>query len=133
MRKQLLTLVLLFVCSYSYADEFRTWRSTEIVGAGTVVEVATVAVILHDLTVTSGTAGYSSFQYFSSTDSLVRIDRSTSIVYNCETKADSYVIDDFLPGGFLYSTTGDVRIRVRWEYASGAPRGREKVGKKTAQ
>ena len=133
MRKQILTLALLFVCSYSYADEFRTWRSTEIIGAGTVMEVATVAVILHDLTITSGTAVYSSFQYFSSTDSLVRVDRTTSIVYNCETKADSYEFGDYLPGGFLYSTTGDVRIRVRWEYASGAPPGRGRVGKKTAQ
>ena len=122
MKKIILTLSLLFLAAinlhaYNTTDSYRTWRSTEISGAFTNFLVATGAIVLADITVTSGSILPATFRYFNSTGQSVHT--STSIFYDTDTTGDIFPLEEGLSNGFSFTTTGNSLIRVRWDWSKG--------------
>ena len=136
MKNVVFTIVLVLSCGYVHAREelkYNNWRSTEIVGAATNVLVATGTIYLKDIQITSGTVTTGTFQYFTATNTIVDVTRSSSIVYDVDSIEPTIPLDELLPGGFFYTTTGSVQIRVRWDWPYGAPSNQVSRGLKTTQ
>lgn len=116
-----------------FADEYKFWRSTEIVGAQTNVRVATGTIVLKRISVLAGVSG-SKFQYFTATGTISDITRSSSVEYNTSTTDAFWELDyEYLPGGFFYTNTGTSTVRITWDWTKGAPQGLNAVGYKVTQ
>ena len=107
------------------AEEYTEWRSTQIVSAGTNLVIATGAIYLYDITVTSAADG-STFRFFNST--AAPIVTSTSTLYDTGTKGITYPIGKKLSKGFMYTTTGLSQLDIRWDWILSIPSGQETRG-----
>ena len=137
MKKILFSLVVLVSLYQSklYAGSdprsYQLWRSTEISGTTANFRVATSAIILADITVTSGTtADTAQFQYRNSSDTAVGFSGSTSTVYDIDTTGDYFPIGEQLGYGLIVTKTGTGAIRVRWNWVTSPPKGQESRGTK---
>lgn len=134
MKKWLFLAGLLFLASSSFAEmnkrDYQTWRSTEISGTPNNFLIATGAIVVADLTVTSGSVGSSTFQYRNSSSAAMGVSGSTSVAYDIDTTADYFPIGEDLGDGLVITKTGTSIIRLRWRWKIAVPVGQELRGLK---
>lgn len=139
--RQSVAMLLFLLCLFSIREDvfayidtetnFKAWRATETCTAEEDFAISTVAVYLHDLTVTSGTAGIAQFQYINSSAAVsdTGARRSTSTVFDIDTTSTNpFPIGRTLNRGGRYRKTGTGCVQLRWEYSVDTPRGRELEG-----
>lgn len=110
--------------------DYQLWRSTEISGTPTNFLIATGAIIVADLTVSSGSIGISDFQYRNSSSAAVGLSGSTSTVYDVDTTGDYFPIGELIGDGLVITKTGGSSIRLRWTWFTSSPSGQELRGMK---
>lgn|SRR3990167_6452955 len=121
---------LLFANQKSFAgglseEKTKIWRSTEICGALTDMQISTVSSYLYMLQVTSGSAAISQFEYINSSSAIsdTGAERSTSTVYDVDTSGDKWEIRREMSRGFRIRTIGNACISCLWDFTVHIPLG----------
>lgn len=130
MKKYVLVVLMILACGYVHArgeSKFERWRSSEGCGAFTNILVATGAVYVKDVTVTSGTLIIAEFTYYNSSSTGLNV--STSTVYDVNDTGNVFLLDEVLKYGFAYTKSGASGcIRVRWDWYIAPNTGQEDFG-----
>jgi len=114
---------------YQKDELYKEWRSTITCSADTDVLVATGAIHIELIQITSGTAGSGEFQFFNTTGTVSGgVSRSSSPVYRIDDTNDVFWIKKPVYKGFRYTKTGTSCVDVLWDWIGLPPRGIEDEG-----
>ena len=133
MKKIFLSLSFLFFSGIVYADEFRTWRSTEIRGVAIgAVAITTAAIIIHDVQVTSGSA-ISALCTIAISTSNFGVTRSSLTPIDVDEMGKPIELDIQVGrgGSWFVATTGQSTVLIRYNFTEKIPPGSESVGLKS--
>jgi len=115
----------LFCCqSLNAAERFDLVRSTDINGAFQTTIIATGTIRFIDIQVASAAVG-STFVFNNST--ATNMITSTSTVFDTGSMV-KFDINQTLDNGFMFTTTGNSKIMLRWDYIGFVPVGKSALG-----
>lgn len=110
----------------TYKREFEQFRSTAPSGPASFFLVATGTVFLSEILVTSGVPN-STFRFFNGTSPVTIT--STGPVYDTQSSGSWFPVNQWLTNGFMFTTTGNSILDVKWDWYLTAPVGQNTKGR----